>query len=81
VGLWLSKDDIQRTPYVISTNLPVSGLNLQGAVRYKGLKVGTVTSINFDPKVPGQLLIGLEVLKETPITQSSFATLGYQGVT
>lgn len=81
VGLWLSKDDIQRTPYLISTNLPVSGLNVQGAVRYKGLKVGKVTSINFDTKAPGHLLIGIEIIKDTPVTQSSFATLGYQGVT
>jgi phospholipid/cholesterol/gamma-HCH transport system substrate-binding protein len=81
VGLWLSKDDIQRTPYVISTNLSVSGLNVQGAVRYKGLKVGKVTDISFNDKEPGQLLISIEIIKDTPVTKSSFATLGYQGVT
>ncbi len=80
-GLWLSKDDIKRTPYSISTDLSVSGLNLQAAVRYKGIKVGTVTSIDFDTKMPGQLLLGLEILADTPITKSTFATLGYQGVT
>ncbi|MBR7801695.1 MlaD family protein [Undibacterium fentianense] len=81
LALWLGKDEIQRTPYTIATKLKVSGLNIQAAVRYKGIKVGKVTDIDFDPKVPGQLLLSLDIVSDTPITQSTFASLGYQGVT
>ncbi|MBC3833617.1 MCE family protein [Undibacterium amnicola] len=80
-ALWLGKDEIQRTPYTIATSLKVSGLNIQAAVRYKGIKVGKVTDIDFDKKVPGQLLLNLDIVSDTPITQSTYATLGYQGVT
>lgn len=80
-ALWLGKDRIQRTPYMIATKLSVAGLNLQAAVRYKGIKVGNVTDIDFDDKNPGQILLKLEMLPETPVTPSTYATLGYQGVT
>lgn len=78
---WLSKDDITLSPYTIATNMKISGLNTQATVRYKGLKVGKVTDIVFDQKKMGQLLIRLEIVSHTPITQSTYATLGYQGVT
>jgi phospholipid/cholesterol/gamma-HCH transport system substrate-binding protein len=81
LALWLGKDEIQRTSYTIATTLKVSGLNVQAAVRYKGLKVGKVTGISFDEKHPGQLLLSLDIVSDTPITQSTYATLGYQGVT
>ncbi|MBY0572654.1 MAG: MlaD family protein [Undibacterium sp.] len=80
-ALWLGKDEIIRTSYTIATTLKVSGLNAQAAVRYKGIKVGKVTDIDFDPQKPGQLLLSLDIVSATPITQSTFATLGYQGVT
>lgn len=81
LGMWLGKDEIKKTPYTIATSLKVSGLNVQAAVRYKGIKVGKVTDIDFDQKKPGQLLLSLDVVSDTPITQSTYATLGYQGVT
>lgn len=80
-ALWLGKDNILRTPYTIATKLSVSGLNLQAAVRYKGIKVGSVSDIDFDEKNPGQILLRLEVLADTPVNANTFATLGYQGVT
>ena len=57
------------------------GLNPQAAVRYRGLDVGRVADISFDPEVPGQLLISINIAPDTPITRSTYATLGYQGVT
>ncbi|MDE2428489.1 MAG: MCE family protein [Burkholderiales bacterium] len=80
-AIWLGRDKIQRSPYEIATKLGVPGLNLQAAVRYKGIKVGNVTDIDFDPKVPGQILLRIEVTPDTPVTTTTFATLGYQGVT
>ncbi|MFZ4529368.1 MAG: MlaD family protein [Undibacterium curvum] len=81
LAIWLGRDKIQRTPYEIVTKSAVSGLNLQAVVRYKGIKVGNVTDIDFDDKVPGQIILRLEVLPDTPVTNATFATLAYQGVT
>lgn len=80
-GIWLNRDKTQRTAYQIVTNRAVSGLNSQAAVRYKGLAVGRVDKIDFDSKVAGQIQIDISIDPDTPITQTTFATLGYQGVT
>ncbi len=80
-ALWLGRDRIQRTPYMIATKESVAGLNLQGSVRYKGIKVGNVTDIDFDDRTPGQILLKIDILPDTPVTPSTYATLAYQGVT
>lgn len=80
-ALWLGKDNILRTPYTIATKLSVAGLNLQAAVRYKGIKVGNVSDIDFDEKNPGQILLKLDILADTPVNANTYGTLGYQGVT
>lgn len=81
IGIWLNRDRVDWVPYQIATKLSVPGLNPQAAVRYRGLDVGKVESITFDPLITGQILVNIKVRPETPITQSTFATLGYQGVT
>jgi phospholipid/cholesterol/gamma-HCH transport system substrate-binding protein len=81
IGIWLNRDHVETVPYQIATKLSVPGLNPQAAVRYRGLDVGRVEDIIFDPKVPGQILINISVRPDTPITHSTYATLGYQGVT
>lgn len=80
-GIWFNRDRVQYEPYMIATSLPVPGLNPQAAVRYRGLEVGKVDNIDFDPKVTGQILISLSIDPDTPITGTTYATLGYQGVT
>jgi phospholipid/cholesterol/gamma-HCH transport system substrate-binding protein len=81
IGMWFNRDRVQWVPYQIATTLSIPGLNPQADVRYRGLDVGKVNEINFDPNVPGQILVQISVKPDTPITQSTFATLGYQGVT
>jgi phospholipid/cholesterol/gamma-HCH transport system substrate-binding protein len=81
IGLWFNRDGVEWVPYQIATKLSVPGLNAQAAVRYRGLDVGKVDDITFDPEVVGQVLVHISVRPDTPITQSTFATLGYQGVT
>ncbi|MES2074425.1 MAG: MlaD family protein [Pseudomonadota bacterium] len=80
-GLWFNRDRVERVPYMLATTQPVPGLNPQAAVRYRGLDVGKVSDIDFDPKVTGQILVSLSIDPDTPITRTTFATLGYQGVT
>ncbi len=81
LAVWLTRDSGERDVYELSTREAVSGLQPQAAVRYRGIDVGKVVSIGFDPKVPGNVLVRIGVDKGTPITRSTFATLGFQGVT
>jgi phospholipid/cholesterol/gamma-HCH transport system substrate-binding protein len=81
IGIWLNRDRVQWVPYLIATKMSVPGLNPQASVRYRGLDVGKVDDLGFDPKETGQILIHIRVQPDTPITQSTYATLGYQGVT
>ncbi len=81
IAMWLQRDETDLVPYEIATKLSVPGLTPQAAVRYRGLDVGKVESIEFDPQVPGQILVRVQVRADTPVTQSTWSTLGYQGVT
>ena len=81
LAAWLTRDTGARDSYEISTRDTVSGLQEQAPVRFRGVDVGKVRKIGFDPKVPGNVLVRLEVDRETPLTRDSFATLSYQGVT
>jgi phospholipid/cholesterol/gamma-HCH transport system substrate-binding protein len=81
VALWFTRDDTAYEPYKLATDQSIPGLYPQADVRYRGLDVGWVEDITFDPKVPGQILIHIRVRPDTPITHSTYGTLGYQGVT
>jgi phospholipid/cholesterol/gamma-HCH transport system substrate-binding protein len=81
IALWFNRDRVDHIPYEIATRLSVPGLNPQAGVRYRGLDVGRVDEVLFDPQKPGQILIRFSVAQNTPITHSTFATLSYQGVT
>ncbi len=80
-GVWFNRDRVERVPYLLATTLSVPGLNPQAAVRYRGLEVGKVDAIDFDRNVAGQILVHISVNPDTPVTKTTFATLGYQGVT
>ncbi|QYF95454.1 MlaD family protein [Massilia sp. PAMC28688] len=80
-GLWFNRDNTERVPYEIATVQSIPGLNPQATVRYRGLEVGKVDEIIFDQSRAGQILIRLSVDKAAPVTRTTFATLGYQGVT
>ena len=81
ISLWLNRDRIERVPYLLATTRSVSGLSPQAPIRFRGLDVGRVKSISFDQQVPGQILVELNINPDAPITQSTYATLGFQGVT
>lgn len=80
-GLWFNRDRVERSAYEIATVQSIPGLNPQATVRYRGLEVGQVNDIVFDKQRAGQILIHLSIDKDAPITKTTYATLGYQGVT
>jgi len=79
--IWFTRDNTVRNIYELSTREAVSGLQPQATVRYRGIAVGKVASIDFDPKVKGNVRVRITVDERVPLTTSSFATLSYQGVT
>ena len=81
LAAWLMRDTRIRDTLEFSTRESVTGLQPQAAVRYRGIAVGKVDSIEFDPKARGNVLVSLAINQGTPITQSTYAVLGYQGVT
>jgi len=81
LAVWLTRDTRDLRVYELSSKGAVTGLQPQATVRFKGVNVGKVTSIGFDPLVPGNVLLRIAIDDEAPITQSTFATLGFQGVT
>jgi phospholipid/cholesterol/gamma-HCH transport system substrate-binding protein len=81
LAMWLTRDTGVRRIYEMSTREAVSGLQPQAAVRYRGIDVGKVVHIGFDPQTTGNVLVRIAVDDRAPITKSTFATLGYQGVT
>ena len=74
-------DRTVRVPYDLIARTNVTGLFTDAAVRYRGLGVGKVESIRFDRSHPGQIRIRILVDKNAPMTHSTYATLGFQGVT
>ncbi len=81
MAVWLTRDSGERHFYDISTAQAISGLQAQAGVRFRGVPVGKVESIGFDPETKGQVLVRMSVDASTPITHSTFATITAQGVT
>lgn len=81
LAVWLARDTTEQRIFELSSREGVTGLQPQAGVRYKGVSVGRVTAIELDSKVPGNVLVRIAVNDSAPITQSTFASLGFQGVT
>lgn len=79
--LWFRRDTTVRVPYDVVTNGSVTGLASGASVRYRGLPIGRVMRIAFDQKHPGDIVIRIQVNQNAPITHSTEASLGLQGVT
>ncbi|MFX1684826.1 MlaD family protein [Paraburkholderia sp. A1RO-5L] len=79
--VFFSADRTVRVPYDLISRSNVTGLYPDAAVRYRGLDVGKVQSIKFDPSHPGQIRIRVLVDQKAPMTRSTFGSLALQGVT
>lgn len=80
---WLSAtrhDKIYNT-YLTYVHEDVTGLTVQGAVRYNGVQVGYVSAIDLDSNNPQLVRLTLKVEQGTPVTTSTVVTLLPMGIT
>lgn len=82
VFFWLTavkQGKVYRT-YLVYVHEEVTGLTIDGPVRYNGVPVGFVSRIELDPNNPQLVRLMLKVEEGTPITTSTIATLRTQGI-
>ena len=81
--LWLAKIEIDQefAYYRVTFDEAVSGLSIGGDVRYSGIPVGTVTTIEIAPDDPSRVRVTLEVTRDTPVRADTVAKLELQGIT
>lgn len=81
--LWLenygAKEDFRYYKTYISES--VSGLGRDSSVKYRGVDVGTVETIQINPNNSEEVEILLRVKKDTPIKTDMFAKLKFYGLT
>ncbi|MGR8940342.1 MAG: MlaD family protein [Gammaproteobacteria bacterium] len=81
VVYWIGHFERVRDVYYVATRRSVSGLNPESTVFYRGIAVGKVLNIYFDPKDSGTILVPIEVDKAIVLTKGVYATLRLKGVT
>jgi phospholipid/cholesterol/gamma-HCH transport system substrate-binding protein len=79
--IWLRGESVATDAYVLHTKGSVGGLNVQAPVRFRGVDVGKVESIQFDARDPRVILVKIAVRRGTPLTRGAFGQLAAQGVT
>lgn len=80
---WLMKpsadDETQR--YLIYFDESVSGLNMNAPVKYRGISVGKVVDLRINPTNTEQVQATVNLLKTTPVKETTVAKLTAQGIT
>ncbi len=81
VILWFRDDRGDTQSFTVVARAGVPGLNVKAPVKLRGVQVGKVDTIRFDPAEPRQILVDIEVDSDAPIAPGTQAKLGYQGIT
>jgi len=81
--VWLAKVNINQefAHYDVFFEGSVAGLGLGGDVRYRGIRVGTVTAIGVDQADPSRVSVTIRLSTDTPIREGDEASLQLQGIT
>jgi len=78
---WFGGDSESTRDILLVTQRSVTGLNSQALVSFRGIRAGRVQNIGLDPKDGRNILVRVRIDAGLPITRSTTAQLGYQGVT
>ncbi len=82
--LWLASGGAFQTkydPYLAIMDESVSGLNINAPVKYNGVEVGKVRTIQLDTANPERVLLVFAIARGTPIKEDTVAVLKTQGLT
>lgn len=81
--VWLAGTHDMRNyhRYTVHFKDPVSGLKNSAAVQYRGVDVGRVMDVRISPERNDLIKVDIEVDENTPIFQSTQASLAQQGIT
>lgn len=82
-GFWITEGRHAKSykTYAIVMKEAVSGLSEHAPVKFNGVEVGYVKQIQLDPRNPQQVLLLAHIEDDTPVTESTIATLRPQGIT
>lgn len=78
---WLSSGPRDTRAYRIVTSESVAGLAPQARVEFKGLVVGHVSRIGFDPRDPSKVVIDFNVRRDAYVTHATYAQMATRGLT
>jgi phospholipid/cholesterol/gamma-HCH transport system substrate-binding protein len=80
---WFStaRNNGAKTSYRVVFTGSVSGLNRGSVVRFNGLRVGEVTTLDLVPNDPSRVMAVIDIDEKTPIKADTRARLEYQGLT
>lgn len=78
---WFHHAPPENRVYLIVTTQSVNGLDPRAAVKFRGITVGHVKHIGFDPDNSQQVIVRLGLQAQATVTHATFARLGYKGIT
>jgi len=83
VGFWIGGvgQTVPMSPYTIIFERDVNGLSEGSPVRFMGVDVGQVTTIQLFRAEGTAIEVRIEVANSTPVDSGTYASLGYQGIT
>lgn len=81
VYYWLADRPDEPLAYEIVTSQSVGGLAEQSDVRFKGLLVGHVAKLGFDPDDHSRVVMRLQLKRDAYVTHATYAEVAMQGLT
>ena len=82
VWLWFSASNLKvYNVYQTVFSEPVDGISINSVIKYNGVEVGKVKSVQLDKSNPRNVQVYLNVLQEVPINIDTYAIMKSQGVT
>jgi len=78
---WITGSQEKRTEYTVSSQLPVTGLNPEAIVKFRGVDVGKVVEISLDASSQTTILIKIAVSQNLKLSTEAYAELRRQGLT
>jgi phospholipid/cholesterol/gamma-HCH transport system substrate-binding protein len=83
VGFWVGGfgQTVPMSQYTVVFERDVNGLSVGSPVRYMGVDVGQVTTIQLFRAGRTAIDVRIEIASSTPVDGGTYASLGYQGIT